>query len=358
MTRKEKKEKELGLKKASRRKKILTIGIVVIIAAVIVLVIYTIGYFKIFRFEKAIPKEVLRNEIMGTDVTIDNPRVLADPVRVADNFAAEDIIKNGEKIGEDAIIVINNPDASKSQNIPQSVNILLVVDNNLTVLGIKPFTPSYFELGMNFNDFFNEFKGKDVLQLLTNNDTINTGNSDEALLIKNKAKEIMALFYIEKYGTLKYDSLPNTGYIFPEKGIKLASIEAKDINGNKINLANLTNYKLFIISGNPNCGGCVESIDAIGDYIKKYDVSSIKFIVLSFSSSLNDAQKLSAPLPEQTITILDSDEKLSSELKINSSPSIALVDKNLILYYRGSAELTTQTESVIKDFLEENQKGD
>jgi hypothetical protein len=358
MANKEKKKKKIEEEKAYKRKKILTIGIIFISAVVIVLAAYTIGYFKIFRFEKAIPKEAVRNEIMGTIVNIENPRVLADLLRVADNFAAEDIMKDEQKIGEDAVIVIDNPDVSKSPKIPQNVNMLLVVDNDLKILGIKPFNPSYFDLGISFNKFFNEFKGKDALQLISQNDGIDIGDSDNALLIKNKVKEVMALFYIEKYGDAKYDSLSNGSYVFPEKGAKITPIQAKDINGNEINFESLTNYKLFIIAGNPNCGGCVESIDAIGADIKKYDLTNIKFIVLSFSSDPKDAQKLISPLPEGTIGILDTNEKLSTELKINNSPSIALLDKNLTLFYRGPAEPTIQTLAVIKDFLQGSQKGD
>jgi len=77
----------------------------------------------------------------------------------------------------------------------------------------------------------------------------------------------------------------------------------------------------------------------------------VKFIVLSFSPNPKDAQRLISQLPEGTIGILDADEKLSTELKINRSPSIALLDKNLTLFYRGSAEPTIQTLGVIKDFL-------
>ena len=136
-----------------------------------------------------------------------------------------------------------------------------------------------------------------------------------------------------------------------EKGTKIIPIQAKDINGNEINFEDFRNYKLFIVAGNPNCGSCVESVNAIGADIKKYDLTNVKFIVLSFSPNPKDAQRLISQLPEGTIGILDADEKLSTELKINRSPSIALLDKNLTLFYRGSAEPTIQTLGVIKDFL-------
>lgn len=348
MAKKEKKKK----KKSSNKKIILLIiGAAVIVAAIVIIAVFAVGNAKIARFTKVIPKETIRDEIAGVKVEIENPRLLANPLRVADNFAVEDIMKDGQKAGEEAIVIIDNPDASKSSKIPKNASLLLIVDNDLKILGFKPFNPSYFTLGIDLDKFFEDFKGKEPLQFINKFDGIYTDNSDTALLIKNKVRELMSLFYIEKYGEAQYDAFTNNEFIFAEKGMKVTPIKAKDIDGNEINLENFRNYKLFIVGGNPGCGGCVEDIKRLGLEIAKYDTGNVRFIVLSFGSEPGDAQKLLSPLPAGAIGIIDTDRKLAIELKVNSSPYIALVDKDLTLFYRGPGEPTRETLTQIKDFL-------
>jgi hypothetical protein len=323
-------------------------------AAIVTVAVFAINNAKIAQFAKMIPKEIVREEILGSKTDISNPRILSNSMKAANNFIVEDIMKDGQKVGEEAIIVIDNPDASKSIKIPKNVSLLLVVDNDLKIIGLKPFNPSYFTIGIDFNKFFDDFKGKEPLQFINKFDGIYTDNSDTALLVKNKVKEAMTLFYIEKYGEAKYDALINNEFISADKGTKVTPIKAKDINGNEINLEDFKNYKLFIVGGNPGCGGCVEDIRRLGLEIAKYDTSNVKFIVLSFSQEPNDVQKLLSPLPAGAIGIIDTDRTLATELKVNSSPYIALIDKDLTLFYRGPGEPTKETLTQIKNFLEKN----
>jgi hypothetical protein len=323
-------------------------------AAIVTVAVFAINNAKIAQFAKMIPKEIVREEILGSKTDISNPRILSNSMKAANNFIVEDIMKDGQKVGEEAIIVIDNPDASKSIKIPKNVSLLLIVDNDLKIIGLKPFNPSYFTIGIDFNKFFDDFKGKEPLQFINKFDGIYTDNSDTALLVKNKVKEAMTLFYIEKYGEAKYDALINNEFISADKGTKVTPIKAKDINGNEINLEDFKNYKLFIVGGNPGCGGCVEDIRRLGLEIAKYDTSNVKFIVLSFSQEPNDVQKLLSPLPAGAIGIIDTDRTLATELKVNSSPYIALIDKDLTLFYRGPGEPTKETLTQIKNFLEKN----
>ena len=323
-------------------------------AAIVTVAVFAINNAKIAQFAKMIPKEIVREEILGSKTDISNPRILSNSMKAANNFIVEDIMKDGQKVGEEAIIVIDNPDTSKSIKIPKNVSLLLIVDNELKIIGLKPFNPSYFTIGIDFNKFFDDFKGKEPLQFINKFDGIYTDNSDTALLVKNKVKEAMTLFYIEKYGEAKYDALINNEFISADKGTKVTPIKAKDINGNEINLEDFKNYKLFIVGGNPGCGGCVEDIRRLGLEIAKYDTSNVKFIVLSFSQEPNDVQKLLSPLPAGAIGIIDTDRTLATELKVNSSPYIALIDKDLTLFYRGPGEPTKETLTQIKNFLEKN----
>jgi hypothetical protein len=354
MTRKEKKEKELE-QKSTRKKKIIIIVIsIVVIIALVIGAFFVVNYAKISKYTAVVPKDTIRNEIVGSTVTIENPRVLSNSSRFADNFAVEDIMKDGQKIGEEAIIVIDNPDASKSPKIPQSTSMLMIVDNNLKILGVKPFDPSYFDLGIDASTFFDAFKEKEPLPIINKYDGIYTGDSNTAILIKNKVREVMGLFYIEKYGEAKYDSLSNNSYEFAEKGTKVTPITAKDIDGNEINLADFKNYKLFIVGGNPGCGGCVESIQTIARDIASYDLTDTKFIVFAFTSDSSDAKKIIDLLPKGTIGILDPGRSISAELKVDVSPTISLVDKNLTLFYRGPGEPTNEMLAQLKDFFGSN----
>ncbi len=325
------------------------IGVIVVVAITVSLVIARAK--SIEKYAHAITKDTAREEIFGYKPEISHPRNLSNPLRIADGFAAEDLEKDGKKIAEEAIIEIENPDVKKPKKVPDNVSMLLVVDNNLKVIALKSFKPTYFMLGVNFNKFFNAFKGKSAEQFIKQIDGIYTDDSNTALLIKNKVREAMSLFYIEKYGAGEYDKIAKGNFVFAERGTNVKPIKAKDINGNEIDLSELKNYKLVLIGGNPNCGGCVSDVNRIGNEIKKYNTTNIKFIVFSFSNNPEDAHRLTDSLPKGVVTIVDGDRAIAKKLKIGISPYISLVDKNLTLYYRGPCEPTRETLLNIKEFL-------
>ncbi len=331
-------------------KLIFVLGGILIVAVVLILYAHTFSNLKYLR---SISKEEAREQIIGFNVKISNPRQLSNPLRVAEGFAADDLYKDGEKIGSEAVIFLDNPDADKSKKIPKQAFLLLVVDNNLKILGLLPYKPVYFDLGgkLRFRDFFKSFKGKDVYSIIKGTDEIYTDSSNTALIVKNKVKEAMSLFYIEKYGGAKFDDVFGHNFVFPERGTKVPDITFTDENGNKYKLSDFKNYKIIAIGGNPDCGGCVSSIERLSYEFKKYDIKNVKFIVFSFSDKKDDATNLTKYLPGKAIVILDPDRTISKKLKLNISPYIALIDKNLTLFYRGPGEPTRDTLSNIKQFL-------
>jgi hypothetical protein len=338
--------------KSINKKKILIISATsVAVVLVIVLGVIFAKSFVYAKFTKTITKDDTRKAILGYMPEIANPKALANGFRVADSFAVEDLMKDGNKIGEEAIIVIDNPDASKWSKISKDVSMLLIVDNDLKIVGLKSFKPAYFTLGIDFDKFFNDFKGKDAITMIKQVDGIYTGPSNLATVLKNKVREAMILFYIEKYGETAFDKLGSNEFVSADKGTKVEAIKATDINGNTVDFSTLKNDKLFILGGNPGCGGCVESIKQLGLEIVKYNTSNIKFIVLSFSPEKADAEKLTSSLPAGTITILDPDRKLAEKLKVSSSPYIALIDKDLTVFYVGPGEPMKETLDNIKAFF-------
>ncbi|MCD6426522.1 MAG: hypothetical protein J7L03_00250, partial [Caldisericaceae bacterium] len=81
------------------------------------------------------------------------------------------------------------------------------------------------------------------------------------------------------------------------------------------------------------------------------DLNDIRFIVFSFSDKESDAANLTKSLPGNAVVVLDPDRSISKKIKLNISPYVALIDKNLTLFYRGPGEPTRDTLSNIKDFL-------
>ena len=351
--RKKERKKAKTNKKTLNKKNIRPIIIVsaIIVAAIIItaLVLKTNSFS---QYTKTISKDETREEMLGYIPGVSNPRALSNALRIADSFAVEDLEKDGEIVAKEAIIVIDNPDSEKSSKISQKASMLLIIDDELNILGLKPFKPTYFTLGIDFDKFFDAFKGKSANQFILKIDGIYTDDSSTALLIKNKVKEAMGLFYIEKYGVTEYDKVSKDEFTFAEKGIKVEPIEANDINGEAIDLGKLKDYNLILIGGNPHCGGCVTSIKRIANEIEKYNISNTKFLVFSFSDTIDDAHKIGDQLPEGTIIIQDPDRTLAKKLKIDASPYIALVDKDLTLFYRGPCEPTRETLTNIKEFLE------
>ncbi len=349
--------KQAALKRSTskRPKWILYAAIVAVIVVGIALTVFAVNNARISKYTKVITKEQAREEILGFSPQITNLRAISNSLYVADSFAAEDLLKDGKKIGEEAVIFIDNPDAAKSKKIPDEAFMLLVVDDNLKILGLKPYKPAYFDIGgkVDFDKFFNSFKGKSAVQIIKRIDGIYTDDSNTALLIKNKVREAMTLFYIEKYGANKYDKLANGEFIFAGRGTRVPDFEFPATDGKTYKLSDFANEKLFLIGGNPNCGGCVSSINRLAWIINHggYDLSNVQFIVFSFSDKAADAEHLTEHLPKNTIVVVDPNRSYAKKAKIDISPYIELINKGLKLYYRGPGEPTLNTTTNIKEFL-------
>ena len=110
------------VKKASKKKNTLTknkillpsIFAVIVIAAIFVSV-FAISNARVSKYTKTITKDQARQEILGFKPEIANPRALSNPLRVADNFAADDLEKDSKKIGTEVIVFIDNPSSAKSK---------------------------------------------------------------------------------------------------------------------------------------------------------------------------------------------------------------------------------------------------
>lgn len=351
------KQKEKEIEEIKRKQ----FFIKVLIASVIFVLLLT-GFFlirlsqkraTISKYATVINKEEVREKTLSLKTLVTNPRVLTDPLRFADSFTAEDLQnENGKVVAHEAIIIIDNPSYYiDKENIPSNASILLIVDTNLNVLSLTPFNPTYFDLGIEFVKYFESYKQKNAELIIRQVDGINVGSSNTALVIKNKVREALSLLYIEKFGLQKFSSLQGGGYIFAERGVKVNPVSLKDVNGATYSLDEFKNYKLVIIAGNPNCGACVSSVSELGKIFKQQDLSNVKFIVLSFGDTKEALEKLTNVLPEGTIGVIDSNREIATQLKLNISPYIALVDKDLTLYFRGPAEPNKNTLENIKEFL-------
>ena len=340
-------------KSKSNRNKLLILSGVAILVIGVILSVFIFNNAKIAKYTKTITKDQAREQILGFNPDISNPSALSNALRVADSFAADDLEKNGKKVGEEAIIFLDNPDAARSTKIPNQVFLLLIVDNDLNVQGLVPFKPTYFDIGgkVNFNKFFNAFKGKNAVSLINRFDGIYTDDSNTALVIKNKVREAISLLYIRKYGANQFDKISKGGFIFAERGTTVPDTEFTDSNGIKHKLSEFKNKKIILIGGNPNCGGCVSSIEKLSYQFKKYGTSGVQFIVFSFSANVDDAKNFTKLLPKNVIVVADPDRTTAKKLKVGVSPYMALINKNLSLFYRGPGEPTRDTLSNIKEFL-------
>lgn len=355
MANKKKKELEKKRQQERNRKILYTVLIAVLVVAAVFVGIWVKNKVTIGAYTKTITKESVRESAFGFAGTLSNPRILTDPAQFSDSFAAEDILdSNGKKVGTEVTILVDNPSFSKNkQKIPSEASILLIADNDLKIKTLTPFNPTYFDLGINFDEFFKAFEGKDAETIIKQNDGIFTGESNFATVIKNKVREAMSFLYIENYGRDKFNALGVSGYIFSDRGTLLKPVTFKAVDGTEYNLNEFKNNKLVIIGGNPGCGSCVESITSIGNYFKTVDTSNLKFIVIAFTDDANSLKSLTDVLPAGAIGVLDPDRKVAEELKVNISPYIELVDKNLTVYYRGPGEPSKDTMDNIKAFLGE-----
>ena len=324
-----------------------------IVIAAIFISVFAISNARISKYTRTITKDQAQEQLLGFKPQISNPRALSNPLRVADNFAADDIENNSEKIGTEVIIFIDNPSSAKSKKISDEAFLLLIVDNNLNIKGLIPFKPTYFNIGgkIDFGKFFEAFKGKGAIAMINRFDGIYTDDSNTALIIKNKVREAISLLYIEKYGANQYDKIAKGGFIFAERGTKVPDTEFTDANGKKHKLSEFKSKKIILIGGNPNCGGCVSSIEKLSYQFKKYGTDGVQFIVFSFSANKDDADRLTSLLPKNAIVVVDPDRTTAKKLKMGISPYVGLIDKNLSLFYRGPGEPMKDTLDNIKQFL-------
>ncbi|BAL80288.1 TlpA family protein disulfide reductase [Caldisericum exile] len=354
---KNKKSKKVNKKEGKHilnKRVFLILGIIVSIVVVIVLGFYLKNRLSVQKYTKVIPKEDVRSEVFGFKGTLTTPRVLTDPAQFSDSFAAEDIVDdNGNSVGTEVTILIDNPSYNKDKKrIPQSVAMLLIVDQGLKIKTLTPFNPTYFDLGIDFEKYFNAYKGKDAETIIKQTDGIYTGDSSVATIIKNKVREAMSLLYIEKYGKEKFSALGVSGYVFSERGTKLPQIKFKDVNGTEYDINDFKYNKIVIIGGNPGCGSCVESVTQLANLFKTYNIENVKFIVFAFTQEKDQLLRLTAPLGDNVIGVLDPDRTVATQLKVNVSPYIELVDKDLTVYYRGPGEPIKETIENIKAFLQ------
>ena len=355
---KNKHEKKKEEKKIKINKNLILL--VVIVAVVIIGVIagsYISKVVSIKKYTQVISKDQVRESVLGFKGNLTNPRVLSDPAQFSDSFTAEDIAdNNGNVVAKEVSIIIDNPSYQKDKKkIPQTVAMLLIVDNDLKIKALVPFNPTYFDLGIDFEKYFEAYKGKDAESIIKQTDGIYTGVSSVATIIKNKVREAISFLYIEKYGREKFNALGVSGYVFAERGTKLEDVAFKDINGIEYNLKDFKNNKFIIIGGNPNCGSCVENVTQLSNYMKTLpNIDNVKFIVFAFTDSKDGLKRLTSVLPNSNVVgVLDPDRTTAKKLKVDISPYIELVDKDLTVYYRGPGEPMRETLDNIKAFLQQ-----
>jgi thiol-disulfide isomerase/thioredoxin len=350
------KKKDENKVKINRNLVLITVIAVVVIIGTIA-GIYISKAVSIKKYTQVISKDQVRESVLGFKGSLTNPRILTDPVRFSDSFTAEDIAdNNGNVVAKEVTIIIDNPSYEKAPSkIPSEAAMLLIVDNDLKIKALVPFSPTYFDLGIDFEKYFYSYKGKDADSIIKQTDGIYTGISSVATIIKNKVREAMSFLYIEKYGREKFNALGVSGYVFAERGTKLEDVAFKDINGIEHNLKDFKNEKFIIIGGNPNCGSCIEDITQLSNYMKTIpNIGNIKFVVFTFTSSNDDVKRITSLLPSKfVIGVADDHAIIASKLKVNSSPTIELVDKDLTVYYRGPGMPTKETLENIKVFLKE-----
>jgi len=344
-------------KKIKINKNLLLMAVIVAVVIMVTIAgIYISKALSIKKYTQVISKDQVRESVLGFKGSLTNPRVLSDPVQFSDSFSAEDILDDkGNTVAKEVTILIDNPSYQKDRKkIPQTAAMLLIVDNDLKIKAFVPFNPTYFDLGIDFGKYFEAYRGKDAESIIKQTDGIYTGVSSVATIIKNKAREAMSFLYIEKYGREKFNALGVSGYVFAERGTKLEDVTFKDINGIEYNLKDFKNNKFIIIGGNPNCGSCVENVSELSNYMKTLpNIDNVKFIVFAFTDSKDGLERLTSVLPNSNVIgVLDPDRTTAKKLKVDISPYIELVDRDLTVYYRGPGEPMKETLDNIKTFLQ------
>lgn len=291
--------------------------------------------------------------IFGSDYTIYETKVINSPDNPNITYSFDTIInKKGTSLGKYTLVNFTNLDLKNKDN---SVKLIVAFDVNGKIKKIFPLSKIKTEKETNWEDFFNEFIGKDFKDLLSNPVPLPSENSELSINLRDKIKEVSSLSYIMDYGVESFNSINTEQKEFKRLvvGDKIPNFKIIDINGNIISNETIKGKKTIIVSTNATCGSCIQHTHEFDELINKLKKGkNFNYIFISETAQEKTTNEYLTKTPNKEILkiAIDQSQEVLELLTIEFTPDILFVDVDGTILFHGSP--TTQNiENKLMEFL-------
>lgn len=297
-------------------------------------------------------KNGLKN-IFGTDYTIYETKVINSPDNPEIAFSFDTILnKKGTSLGKYTLINFIDLNLKNKDN---SIKLIVAFDPDGKIKKILPLSKIKTEKETNWVDFFDGFVGKDFKDLLSKPVPLPTENSELAINLRDKIKEVSSLSYIMDYGVESFNAINTEKREFKRlvSGDKIPNFKITDINGNLISNETIKGKKTIIVSTNATCGSCVQHTHEFDELINKVKKGkNFNYIFISETAKEKTTNEYLTKTPNKDILKIAIDQSIEilKLLTIEYTPDILFIDVDGTVLFHGSP--TTQNiENKLIEFL-------
>ena len=323
----------------------------------IILAVLIIIFLIIFLIPTLSSREISLNNglktIFGSDYEIYETKVINSPDNPNITYSFDTILnKKGTSLGKYTLVNFTSLDLKNRDN---SIKLIVAFDINGKIKKIFPLTKIKTEKETNWDDFFNGFVGKDFKDLQSNPVPLPAENSELALSLRDKIKEVSSLSYIMDYGVEAFNSINKEQKEFKRLvvGDKIPDFEIIDINGNHISNQTIKGKKTIIVSTNATCGSCIQHTHEFDELINKVKKGkNFNYIFISETGQEKTTNEYLTKTPNKDILkiAIDQSQETLKLLTIDFTPDILFVDVDGTILFHGSP--TTQNiENKLTEFL-------
>ncbi len=323
----------------------------------IIIALLIVAFLIIFLIPTLSSREISLDKglktIFGDDYTIYETKVITSPDNPNVTASFDTLLnKKGTSIGKYTLINYIN---LLLKNRDNSIKIIIAFDNDGKIKKIFPLSKIKTEKETNWEDFFNGFVGKDYKDLLSKPVALPSENSELALNLRDKIKEVSSLSYIMDYGVEAYNSINTEPKEYKRLvvGDKIPDFQIKDINGNLISNETIKGKKTIIVSTNATCGSCIQHTHEFDELISKIKKGkNFNYIFISETGEKKTTNEYLTKTPNKDILriTIDQSQEVLKLLTIEFTPEILFVDVDGTILFHGSPT-TQDLENKLTEFL-------
>lgn len=344
-------KKEEILKKWGKGEKDLTKTYFIILG--LLLVVFALIFLIPTLSSREINVNKALKDIYGGDFKVYETKVVNLPDNPYVTASFDTLINSkGTTLGKYTLLNFTNLDLKNPNN---TIRIIVAFDVEGKIKKILPLSKIKTEKETNWDEFFNGFIGKDFKDLLSKPVPLPSENSELAINLRDKIKDISSLSYLMDFGIEAYNSINTQEKEFKRLviGDKIPEFEIVDINGETISNETIKGKKTIIVSTNATCGSCIQHTHEFDELVSKVGKGKkFNYIFISETNKEKTVNEYLTKTPNKNLLkiAIDQSQEILKKLTIEFTPDILFVDVDGTILFHGSP--TTQNiEDKLKEFL-------